>query len=293
MNESSSAAQRAIRILGFLAAHPTEAFTLSDLCRRLDLNRASADRVVRALSAARFLDRHPRHLTYSLGISLVAVGHAAAVRHPVVAAARRAMEALSGELGLDCNAVSVDATGSLVVAETGRGLLGVGARLPPLPMMGLVHAAFAAEERRAAWLASMRFEAREADFLRGALAAIAGRGFAAALRGPVRERVRGELTRLLDTPEDREARERLRALWRQASQGELQLLAIDRSRDYAVAYVSAPVFDSAGQVALELVLRKPPERLSGSQLEALADRLRDACDGVTQAIHGRAPAAAA
>lgn len=289
MSANSPAAVRAIRIMGFLSAHPTEAFTLSDLCRRLDLNRASADRVVRALTSARFLDRHPRHLTYSLGISLVAVGHAAAVRHPVVAAAKREMESLSSERGLQCNAVSIDDTGSLVVSETGPGLLDVGTRFPPLPMMGLVYRAFMPAERREPWLTSMPFNARQTDYLRVALTRIAARGYATALRGPVRERVRNQLTRLIDAPEDRTRLETLDALWTQASDPELQLVTVDPRRDYSVAYITAPVFGPGGEVVLEMVIRNPPEQLTGAELEELADRLKDAGAKVTREIHGRAP----
>jgi DNA-binding IclR family transcriptional regulator len=285
----SPAAVRAVQIVGFLSAHPTEAFTLSDLCRRLDLNRASADRVVRALTSAGFLERHPRHLTYSLGISLVAIGHAAAVRHPVVEAVRREMQILSNDLGLQCNAMSVDDTGSLVVAETGHGLLAVGTRFPPLPMMGLVHRAFMPDERRRAWLESMPFDRQQIEFLDKALTTIAERGFATALRGPVRERIRGQLTRLIEAPRDEAALETLDGLWRRASEGELQLLDIEEGTEYDVAYVSAPVFGPNGGVALEMVIRNPPSRISGRDLDRLAERLREACATVTRQIHGRAP----
>jgi DNA-binding IclR family transcriptional regulator len=289
LSDLSPAVSRAIQIVGFLAAHPTESFTLSDLCRRLDLNRATADRIVRSLTAAGFLERHPRHLTYALGISLVAIGRSAEVRHPVVAAAQREMDMLLEELGLHCNAVTVDDTGVLVVAETGHGLLGIGTRLPPLPMMGLVHLAYAPQERREAWLTATGLDESRAEFLRGALRLIGERGYAAALRGPVRDRVRSAMTRQIDAPEDRATREELVALWSKASMSELQQLTIDRGSDYSVAYIAAPVFGPAGDVALELVLRNPPDPLSGERVEALARRLQEACAAVSTQIHGRAP----
>ena len=88
MTQLAPAVVRAIRLVNFLVAHPAEVFTLSELCQRLDINRASALRVLGALVAAGYIERHPRHLTYTLGVTLVAVGQAAAVRHPAVRVAQ-------------------------------------------------------------------------------------------------------------------------------------------------------------------------------------------------------------
>ena len=63
MTERAPAVVRAVRLINFLVAHPAEAFTLSELCQRLDINRASALRVLAASTAAGYLDRAPRHLT--------------------------------------------------------------------------------------------------------------------------------------------------------------------------------------------------------------------------------------
>jgi DNA-binding IclR family transcriptional regulator len=250
---------------------------------------ASALRVLSALTGTGYLERHPRHLTYALGVTLVAAGQAATLRHPAVRAAQAEMEALVDALGVQCEAVTVDDSGTLVIGEAGQGTLSIGTRLPRLPTVGLAHWAFATEEQREAWLDSTPFDPSQADILRSAFEAIRSRGFAMALDGPVRAAMRQELEHRADRASDREIVERFRELWKAASPGEIQQIEIDRDTEYAVAHLAAPVFGPTGEVCLEIVLRRLPDRLRGHRVLELADRLRTACGAITRRTHGRAP----
>jgi DNA-binding IclR family transcriptional regulator len=245
--------------------------------------------VLGALTAAGYLERHPRHLTYTLGVTLVAIGQAATVRHPAVRVAQAEMEALADALGVQCEAVTVDDSGTLVIGEAGPGNLSIGTRLPRLPIVGLVQWGFASEERREEWLSTTPFSPSQAKVLRRALQTIRERGFAMALEGPTREAMQPELQRLADVPNDQDAIERLRGLWSKATPGEIQQLEIVREHEYRVAHLAAPVFGSEGQVSLEIVMRNLPEPLSGQQVLDLAERLRTASGSITRRTHGRAP----
>ena len=289
MSQLAPAVVRAIRLVNFLVAHPAEAFTLSELCQRLDINRASALRVLGALVAAGYLERHPRHLTYTLGVTLVAVGQAAAVRHPAVRVAQAEMESLADALGVQCEAVTVDDSGTLVIGEAGTGHPSIGTRLPSLPTVGLAHWAYASEDRVEAWLATAPLSAAQEQILRRAVTVIRERGFAMAVEGSARDAMRKELQRLADVPNDEGAIERLRRLWSDATPGEIQQMEIVRSEEYRVAYLAAPVFDPEGQVSLEIVMRNLPEPLRGDQVLELADRLRTVSSSITRRTHGRAP----
>ena len=57
MSRPALAATRAISILDFLAAHPDDAFTLSDLAARLGINVASAHALLTVLVEAGYLGR--------------------------------------------------------------------------------------------------------------------------------------------------------------------------------------------------------------------------------------------
>ncbi len=289
MSQSAPASERAIRIIGFLAAHAGESFTLSELSQRLDINRASALRVLRSLTSAGFLERHPRHLTYSLGMTLVAIGQAAAVRHPAVPAAQRAMEAFADELGVQCNAVAVDEAGTLVVGEAGHGALTVGMRLPRVLGIGLAHWAFTDATRRREFIESTAASARSARFLGRALDVIRERGFAVALRGETRERMSALLAQLVERPEDPATLAALQTIWEQASEPEVQLIDLDRRRSYAPAHIAAPVFGADGGVILEIVARRLPDRVTGRRIWEVAERLQAACAVATRRVRGRMP----
>jgi DNA-binding IclR family transcriptional regulator len=67
-----------VTVLEFLAARPDERFTLSELARGCDLNKATAHALLTELTARGVLLRHPDEKRYSLGPRLVPVGDAAA-----------------------------------------------------------------------------------------------------------------------------------------------------------------------------------------------------------------------
>ncbi|MCU1398024.1 MAG: transcriptional regulator, IclR family, partial [Acidimicrobiales bacterium] len=77
-------------MLNFLAAHPNEAFTLSDIADRLDINLASTHALLTVLIDAGYANRHPRLRTFTLGASVVALGSAALEAHPAIDLARDA-----------------------------------------------------------------------------------------------------------------------------------------------------------------------------------------------------------
>ena len=103
-------------MLNFLAAHAAEEFTLSDLAIRLEIDLASAHALLAVLADAGYVTRHQRLRTYSLGPSVVALGHAALERHPAIAHAYEEARRLSDELGLGV-AVTALAGGDIVFLE--------------------------------------------------------------------------------------------------------------------------------------------------------------------------------
>src|SRR5207248_704067 len=67
-------AERVVAVLNFLTAHPDESFTLSELARRLGLNKATCHALLMTLTEAGYVLRHPTRMTYMLGPALVAAG---------------------------------------------------------------------------------------------------------------------------------------------------------------------------------------------------------------------------
>src|SRR5205809_7052103 len=88
-------AERVVAVLNFLAAHPDESFTLSELARRLNLNKATCHALLMTLTEAGYLLRHPSRMTYMLGPSMVAIGSAAPAPSQAVDVAREEIRPLA------------------------------------------------------------------------------------------------------------------------------------------------------------------------------------------------------
>ncbi|RYE38733.1 MAG: hypothetical protein EOP21_11730, partial [Hyphomicrobiales bacterium] len=191
-SEAAGPNSRVVEIINFLAAHPTEAFTLSEIARNIGLSNGSAHRVLTMLAAARFLSRHPKHKTYSLGLALVAVGQAALEKHRGIDVARREMNRLTQELKAQCVATIIAESDRLVLATTGRPqshaeLNRVGERHPIIPPIGLSCVAWRGEEAIRQFLAQapIPLGAEMLRHIEASFPVVRRRGYAIAANGPV------------------------------------------------------------------------------------------------------------
>lgn len=298
MFDRSDPNHRPIDVLTFLAAHPTEAFTLTEIVRQLGLSKGSAHRVMTALADAGFVHRHPRHKTYSLGIALVAIGEAALQRHPGIGIAHREMARLVAELGVGCAATAIVNDEYLLLACEGPphvydGLTLVGERRLVVPAIGMGQIAWRDEDAIDEYLdrgAPYLTEAARKHLL-ACFPIIRRRGFSMAANGLGMRRLI-ETTRVLIGSE-RGAPPDLAALSAEEdiSLDEYQLLSFDDARGKGVNHIAAPVFSSDGEIALEMLMSGLPVDLSEREFERHAARLLLAADIVTREIRGRKPAA--
>ena len=288
-------AARTVSVLNFLAAHPTQSFTLSELSRRLDINPASLHAVLTELTAAGYLARHPTHKTYRLGPAMVALGHAALEAHGVVDLARDEMRRLAEELDLECEASVTIGDEIVVLARAGLPIPAwegpaVGQRLPLVAPVGAVFMAQAAEDEIAAWLdRSPVATARERRRFRRYLDAVRRRGWSVTLRVRAERPVGRALTRLADEPGAASARDSLAALVGELGHEEHQLLDIDPAATYTVTSIAAPVFGPEGEVVIALAALGFRRTLTGVDVRHLGTRVAEAADLVTKATHGRRP----
>lgn len=287
---------RVVEVINFLAAHPTESFTLSELAEHLSLSRGSAHRVLSTLTVARYLSRHPKHKTYSLGMALLAVGQAALEKHRSVDVARREMWRITREMSVQCVASVVVDDEMLIVAKegfstTGEGIARVGERRPFLPPLGLGHVAWAMPEAVESYLskapAELPIERR--DYILKSLAAIRARGYSLAVLGPGLATLRQVVTDHVDNYRDDSYWSKMHVLIGQLSPGEIQLLSLDEKGAERISHISVPVFLPSGEVALEISMTGLPAELTNQDVESYAERLRSAAAIVTSETHGRMP----
>lgn len=299
MTEAVGPTNRTISVISFLAAHPTEAFTLSELADHLGLSNGSAHRVLTTLTQTRYLSRHPKHKTYSLGVALVAIGQAALEKHRGIDVARREMARLTYELKAQCIATAA-VDGELLflakegVPQTHDGLNRVGERRPFVPPMGLGHVAWAGRHALTDYLARARLSIDDAmgDYLVTALHTVRRRGYSIAANGDALRALRHTSQLPIDRQRDDAYWTGVYELIGHLSEKEIQLLDIADADNGGISYISAPVFSPAGTVALELVLSGMPANLDINEIEHYAQRLRATAAIVTSETHGRMPAAA-
>lgn len=289
MARPAPAVERTTALLDFLAAHPNEPWSLSELARRLDLNKATAHAMLTALTDAGYLVRHPIRKDYALGPALIAVGRAALEQFPAVDFARPELRRLADELGLECLA-SASVDGDMVILErigTPRPLtvsVAVGQRVPIAPPFGTAFVAWEPPEGVERWLARATTPVSDDDRARydAALAAVRERGYSVTLEADTHARLGRALA---------DARDDVGALVDELGHEDYLLIDPDPAATYRVNHLAAPVFDADGQVTVLLALIGFRGSVTGAEVAALGDRLVDAADTVTRSLHGRLPAA--
>ena len=272
MSRPAPAAVRALAILDFLAAHPTESFTLSELARELHINLASAHAVLGAMTEAGYLVRHPTHKTYRLGPSTMAVGHAALASHPVIGVAREEMQRLADETGLECMAAAPLDMELVAVARVGpsdrtRPLIEVGQRMPLVPPLGIMFLAWSSSERVDGWLRRINPDEGPgaSDRYRRLLESARTLGYNVSI--------------------EREGR----ALPVPPVKGDPGRLDLDPAARHHVVHIASTSFDQRGEVSLVINFAGFDQPLTLDEITDLGTRLRRAAVVITESVHGRTP----
>jgi DNA-binding IclR family transcriptional regulator len=296
MARPALSAARALKLVNYLAAHPGEEFSMSELARNTGVNVASMHALLAVLSAEGYVTRDRSHKRYRLGLSPIAVGQAALEQHPVIARAREAGAELAGRLGLECLTGVVAGEEFLIVGEAGREERlhlrpRVGQRLPFTPPLGVLAAAFADDAGMEAWLDRLgpsASRATRAAYRRAAVRA-RERGYEIGLVTPTRQAIGEVLFSLGREPDDAELRARLVELVARLGRERHQLLEPAAGEHYLVDNISAPVFDADGALVAGVTLLGFDAPLSGPEVERVAADVLATATEITRASGGRPP----
>ena len=286
MARPAPAVERTVALLEFLASNPSQSFSLSELARRLDINKATIHAIANTLAGCGYLLRHPVDKSFTLGPALIAVGNAAGQRQfEIVDYARPEMEKLSTELGLHCVASAAIGDEIVLLARTGRIeplslSVPVGQRLPLAPPLGTVFVAWDAPDAIDRWLRRLGPRPGNAalERYREAVATVRRRGYSLGLEPPPAA-ARGR----------RGLRDAAVEVVEQHPHDEYILLELEKAASYRLAHIAAPVFAADGRVALALTLMGFRQQLTADQVPQHAGRLLAATAAVTRSIHGRTP----
>jgi len=292
MARPAPGADRSVAVLELLANHPEERFTLSEVARRCDLNKATAHALLSALADHGVLLRHPAEKRYSLGPRLVAIGDAARRGYTALDFLPPLLERLATRTGYAARAWQRQDDHVAVVAQSpGRRVEASGVRLPLTPPVGALFMAWSDSASIEAWLA----RAPAADAVRPALdvlPALRSLGFAVTLASPEwralsEPRAAGSLP---DPNNGESAGDEMRRLLAAVARQRVLAGDIDPGATYMPAEVAAPVFSSSGAVDLALAVTVPAgEALTGARELALGREVAATAAELTDAVRGHPP----
>jgi DNA-binding IclR family transcriptional regulator len=288
-----------LSILDFLIANPDQSFGLTELSRRLGLNKPTCHGILTTLARAGYLSQDAATRTYRLGPSILAAGSAASVPLPLLDRVRAEMRAIGEDLAV-ASAVMVRSRDQYVIVDRHAfpdpfaAIIHVGLRLPFLAPLGAFFVAWSSPAEFDSWIArgetdaapsSAAFRAR----IERSIGVVRSRGFDVTLKTEAEAELLEELRRLHSGGEAPD----LQALGRRFAAGledqAYPLDEIDPHADYAVSAIAAPVFGSAPHPELALTLGTPQRELSGKEILDFAARLVEGARRVSEAGGGRFP----
>jgi DNA-binding IclR family transcriptional regulator len=293
MPRPAPSVSRVIAVLGLLGSEPIDFLTMSEIARRLDLNKATAHGILTVLAEEGYVLRDPEDKGYALGPAVTTVGRAAvADEYAIVRAARLEMEELAETGRCQCVANVLCGEQIQVIGSTGTpsGSAGthLGSRGPFLPPLGVVFAAWADARRREGWIAGQSLSEAEADAIRDGLAVVRDRGFSVT---PVTEH-RAEFEELAESLLARVSNDAVRRaiaeLAAQIAREGGELTDIRGDQRYLVRQISAPVFGADGAVKIALALSGLPE-VNGARLRDLGYAVVAAAARISRSV-GAPPA---
>ncbi|HUJ64920.1 MAG TPA: helix-turn-helix domain-containing protein [Acidimicrobiales bacterium] len=291
----SPAVVRASELLRHLASNPTEPLTVSELARRVGLPRATCDTLLLGLAIGGFV-RRDGELRYELGPACMVVGDAARAAHPALRAAARQAEVLAQEIS-SVVAVTVRDREELRVADVFDfgPPLGFRARMGDaielVPPFGASFVAWGDEDEIRLWLdrTDPPLSPAEAASYRSALEGVRRRGFSVTLVTARQPKLIKALKGVARGDNAGAARQERAEAARQMSHTEYLPPKVDFKGSVRVAQVSAPVFESDGEVEASIMLLGPAHDLTAEEIAKLGDRVARAAAVATGEIHGRPP----
>lgn len=273
---SSPPVHRTVAVLNFLAQHPEQAFTLSEIARSLRLSSATCHALLGALAAEGYVYRTVGK-TYLLGPALARVARSSLDPGLVMQVTRPEMRQLADEFDVVCSA-SRHLDGKAVVWERAASLSHVNwnaqvrLSVPLAAPLGGIFVAWRTADEIEAWLdsADPPLDAAERTRLRDSLAFVRARGFTFGVR-----------TVPLVDPDI------ARTLQNQQALTDYAVAAIDATQDYQLAYVAAPVMPRQGAVAFVLSVAGFVGPVRGGRVEAVGVRVRQSCERIAAFMAGQ------
>ena len=290
---------RALAILELLMANPHQAFGLTEMTRRLNLNKATCHAILTTMATYGFLVQHPKTKAYRLGPSIIAAGNAAFAQFPVLEYARPALESLEEDLDLGFAVTGRSKSHIVLLALYGKASalidnFQLGLRLPNIAPIGACFTAWSPPKHLQAWLT----EAHEArgeynekldQQLRVSVIGIRARGYEVVLRTKAEARLHEDLKQIQENWNLADLEEVTANYHRALCEEQVHLDRIDPRARYEVSTINVPVFAQRQLPALCFAAGSFARTVTGAEIETVAERMRAAADEVAEVAKRHAP----
>lgn len=275
--------ERVVAVMGLLGSEPARQFSLAEICRSLDISRATGHAILTTLAAHHWVTRDPTTAGYAWGPAI------ASLAKPADALMYRAdIHALAAATGTQVYLAQREGR-TLVISETAGECLtgpriGPGMRTPLVAPFGRDYVAWSSSESQKAWLEAI---GQPSPALRRRMAAVLKE---TRHRGFVVERLTREYVRVYTA---------LRAL---TGDGEIDVITTQLARAFAdlaiidvlpaelagtaaisVATISAPITDADGTTSMS-VTAAAFTMLDGDAIYSLGEQVRDTAQRIEQHI---------
>jgi len=290
MARPAPSVERTVKLLKFLADHPRQRFTLSEIARKLDFNKATCHAMLSELVDEGMLIRHPADKSYLLGPALVNLGTAAALdATEALDIAKGEMIAIHEELDVSCVATALVGAEMVIMARVDVerplfGYLPIGNRSPLVPPYGAEFIAWAHEDDVDAWLdrhdPALTHEQRDGYYRFLDRLRITGYDATSIEQVMALRRILELLHGMPGVADlEKAIADRADARYDESTVDELA----------AITAIKAPVFGPSGRVVLCLSIGQFGSDIARNDIKQFADRLLEGTRRVTAALHGSEP----
>jgi DNA-binding IclR family transcriptional regulator len=294
---SSQPTARALAILDLLMANPHQAFGLTEMTRRLSLNKATCHAILTTMSNYGFLVQHPKTKAYRLGPSIIAAGNAAFAQFPVLEYARPELESLQNDLGIGFAVTGRSKLHLVLLALYGRAAplidsFQLGLRLPNTAPVAACYTAFSPANQLEAWLTRAHdsrggYNERLDQKLRVSLIAIRARGFEVTLRTDAETKLAKQLTHINNAWNLTDLEDVTNQYQHDLCDEHFHLDRIEPKVRYNIATIAVPVFVYKEVPVMCFVAGSFDKPILGSQVEEIASRIAQSAKTVTALASGR------
>ncbi len=288
---------RALSILDLLMANPNQAFGLTEMTRRLNLNKATCHAILTTMANYGFLVQHPKTKAYRLGPSIIAAGNAAFAQFPVLEYARPELESLQSDLKLGFGVTGRSKMHQVLLALYGaatplRDAFQLGLRLPNTAPVAACFTAFSPAKELEAWLTRAHesrggYDERLDQKLRVSLISIRARGYEVTLKTRAEAQLWKDLERIHHSWSLTELEEATQRYQHDLCGEYYHLDRIDPKARYEVSTIAVPVFVYRDVPVMCFVAGSVENPITGAQVEEIAARMLASAERVTRLASGQ------